>query len=102
MQTYNNGCRHVNSTTDPLAGTICYHDLCYRKYMRPVYKTRISALAPSVNHNEVKQKFFKHVYEKLFVDEEVRTLTSLTKDYEDIRLKCGIKSEIKSSYVNLK
>ena len=91
----------VSSTTDPLVEKISYHVRCFKKYMRPVYdpdRQREDNIQ-NVNYEEVKQKFFRHVYEKLFEEGEVRTLKSLTKEYEQIRLNFGIVSEIKSSYV---
>jgi hypothetical protein len=88
----------VDSTPDPLAAHICYHDSCFKKYMRPAYDPKAYDHL-SLNYEEVKQQFFTLVYDKLFEEGEAVSLKSLTSDYERMRLNFGIVSTIKSSHV---
>ena len=92
----------VSSTTDPLAAKIRYHARCFKRYMRPVYEADPESddgNIQNVNYEDVRQQFFRHVFEAIFEDGEVRTLKSLTQQYEQIRLNFGIISKIKSSHV---
>lgn len=48
----------IDSTGDPLAAKICYHESCFKKYMRPVYDPELEDHMPHVDYADVKQKFF--------------------------------------------
>ena len=89
----------VDSTIDPLAEKVRYHVKCFKKYLKPIYQPTADDDLQNIDIKDVQQLFYNHVNERIFEDGEARTLQSLTRDYERIRLNFGIVSVVKSSHV---
>ena len=92
----------INSTSDPFATEIYYHESCWKKYLRPTYDTSDlkTIHLQNIRLTGINQIFLEHVRNVIIELHEPRTLTSLLLDYQNITKNFGISIDnMKSSKV---
>ncbi len=93
----------INSTTDPFASAIRYHQKCWLKYVGAYQKMSVEQKLPllhEVTLHEAQTMFLDHARQVIFDDHEIRTIQGLLRDYKSIVGAYGLPIlGVKSSYV---
>ena len=89
----------IDSTPDPFAADILYHNLCWLKYAL-MRNNEENYHTQNINIDDARNLFFGHVDKVLFQEREIRSLQSLLSDYKLIVGDYGYDvGNIKSSYL---
>ena len=88
----------VDSTPDPFATEVWYHDKCRKKYFRPLYQeeSRNEHNMTSVTEKDIHQNFINYVSKTIIENEEPQTLKQLCKYYSDMLENFGSFKIVKS------
>ena len=91
----------VDSTTDPFAADILYHESCWTEPVLCNLNNRLEdSHLQNINTDDARKLFFRHVDEVIFRNREIRQLQWLLSDYKlvvgDYSLAVG---DVKSGYL---